>query len=358
MKKTAVSILCTAIAAVAFAAADEARTYAVRTARPEFRTIAQTLVKTGSLIAPTEVLLCPRVSGRLTSTELASGAIAEEGVRVRAGDMVARIDDREFRIARDSASAAVAAARASADEANAEFERTSRLRESNVASEQDFDSARFARDRAAAALAEAEAALARAELDLEETTIRAPFDGVIAERRLHRGAMASTSSVIFRIVATNPLHAIFELPSTALPHLKPGSTRVTMTADAYPGEPVEARVDMVYPAADPVTRTVPVRALIDNPGGRYIPGMFVKGEFALDERENVLTIPFEAVLRIRDRQCVYRVVDGRAVLTDIVTGLRHDAVIEVQSGLSADDEIVVGGLHRLTDGVQVNVVGR
>ena len=99
-----------------------------------------------------------------------------------------------------------------------------------------------------------------------------------------------------------------------------------------------------------------VRALLPNPDGRYRPGMYATGAFALDERADVLVVPFEAVLRIRDRRCVYKVAGGRAVLADVEAGLRHDDVVEIVSGLSEGDEIVVDGLHRLADGAAVRVV--
>lgn len=333
-----------------------AKVFAVRTARPERRTIAQTLVKTGSLAAPAEVSLCAKVPGRLVSTALDDGTPVEEGTRVRKGDAVARLDDREYRIARDSAKAAAEAARALAEDAASEFARTEKLRAAKVSTEQEFDIARFARDRTAAALAQAEGGLAKAELDLEECVVRAPMDGVVAAKRLHPGAMVSASSEIYTVVATDPLRALFEVPTTALPLLRPGETKVRVTVDAYPDDPADLVVDEAYPAADPATRTVTVRALLPNPDGKFRPGMYATGAFALDERADVLVVPFEAVLRIRERHCVYKVAGGRAVLADVETGLRHDDVVEIVSGLSEGDEIVVDGLHRLADGAAVRVV--
>ena len=336
--------LAAALVAGAAAAQDPAeKVFAVRTARPERRTIAQTLVKTGSLAAPAEVALCAKVAGRLASTSLDDGTPVEEGTRVKAGDAVARLDDREYRLARDSAKAA------------REFERTEKLRASNAVSEREYDVARFARDRTAASLVQAEGGLAAAELSLEECVVRAPMDGVVSAKKLHPGAMVSAASEIFGIVATDPLRALFEVPTTALPLLKPGETKVRVTVDAWPDDPVDLVVGEAYPAADPATRTVTVRALLPNPDGKFRPGMYVTGAFALDERADVLVVPFEAVLRIRDRHCVYKVVGGKAVLSDVSVGLRHDDVVEIVSGLSDGDEIVVDGLHRLADGAAVRV---
>lgn len=349
--------LAVALAAGAAAAQEPAeKVFAVRTARPERRTIAQTLVKTGSLAEPARVALCAKVPGRLAATALDDGTVVEEGTRVKKGDAVARVDDREYRIARDSAKAAADAARALAGDAAAEFARTEKLRASNVSTEQEFDAARFARDRTAASLVQAEGALAAAELDLEECAVRAPFDGVVASKKLHPGAMVSSSSEIYTIVATDPLYALFDVPTTALPLLKPGETKIRATVDAYPDDPVDLVVAEAYPVADSATRTVTVKALLPNPDGRYLAGMYATGAFALDERADVLVVPFEAVLRIRDRRCVYKVDGGRAVLADVAVGLRHDDVVEISSGLADGDEIVVDGLHRLSDGAAVRVV--
>ena len=349
------SLLLLSVAALADEPGSE-RIFAVRTARPQRRTIAQTLVRTGSLAAPAEVALCAKVPGRLASVAGEDGRRIEEGVRVRAGEMVAKLDDREYRISRDAAAAAVAAARAEAESAAREFSRTERLRGSGVATEQEFDGALAARDRTAAALAQAESALAAAELNLEETVVRAPMDGVVSARRLDPGAMVTGASEILTVVATDPLHVLLDVPTTALPLVRPGETKLRATVDAYPDDPFDLVVGEIYPTADSDTRSVTLRALLPNPDGRCLPGMYVKGEIALDERPDVLVVPFEAVLRIVGRRCVYRVVDGRAALTDVRVGLRHDAVVEIAEGLSPDDEIVVEGLHRLTDGAAVRVV--
>lgn len=332
------------------------RTFAVRTARPERTAIADVLVKTGELAAPARVKLCAKVSGRLAETRLADGTEVSEGTRAARGDVLARIDAREWRVKRDAAAAAVAAAKAESESAAREFARLERLRETGAATQQEFDAALAARDRSAAALAGAECDLAAAGLDLSECEVRAPFDGVVESKSLHPGALVSPSGEIFGFVATDPLHALFDVPTTALPLLKPGETKVGVSVDAYPGETVPLVVEEVFPTADAATRTVRAKATLPNPSGKYVPGMFATGTFALGERDGVLVVPFEAVLRIEGRRCVYKVESGRAKLVDVETGLRRDEVVEIVSGLSDGDEIVVDGLHRLADGVPVRVV--
>lgn len=332
------------------------RRYAVRTAKPSRTTIANVLVKTGSLASEAEVRICSKISGRLAETSLDDGTSVSEGVRAKKGDVVARLDSREWRVKRDAAAAAVAAAEAEAGAAAREFSRTERLRASGTATQQELDSALAARDRTAAALEEARCGLAAAELDLSECEIRAPFDGVVVSKALHPGAMVSPSDEIFGFVSTDPLRALFDLPTAVLPLVKSGETKVGVAVDACPGETAQLVVDEIFPSADASTRTVRVKATLPNGGGKYFPGMFATGTFALDERKDVLTVPFEAVLKIEGRRCVYKAVDGRAVLADVTTGIRRDEIIEIVSGLSDGDEIVVDGIHRLADGAALRIV--
>ncbi|MBQ7667402.1 MAG: efflux RND transporter periplasmic adaptor subunit [Kiritimatiellae bacterium] len=332
------------------------RTFAVRTARATRRDISETLVSTGSLAANAEVSLRSKVAGRLAATRLDGGENVREGTRARALQVLAEIDDREWSAKVDAAKASVAAAEAEAADAGREFVRAGSLRAANAISESEHDAALARRDRAAAALAEARSALKMAQLDLEECAVRAPFDGVVTRKSSHPGAILTVSDEIYGFASIDPVEAVFDVPTAAMPLLKAGKTRVRVAVDAYPGEPLDLVVAEVFPVADPDTRTVRVKALVPNPDGRYLPGMFATATFALDERSGVLVLPFEAVLKIQGRRCVYKVQGGKAVLADVETGLRHDEVQEIVSGISEDDEIVVDGIHRLCDGASVSVV--
>ena len=113
--------------------------------------------------------------------------------------------------------------------------------------------------------------------------------------------MVPASSVIYTIQQINPLRILLDVPTTVYPLLKSGETRVSVVIDAYPGAPVDLKIDEVYPTASTTTRTVTIRCDLPNPDGLYAPGMFVTGSIALNERENVLVVPYDAVLRTIDR---------------------------------------------------------
>ncbi len=354
MKTSSISLFIACAVASLAAASDEV--YAVRTVKPGRRTIAQTLVKTGSLDSPASVELCAKESGRLETAAGPDGAVLEEGSVVKRGERVATLDARPFKAARDASAAALESAKVALADAEREKTRTAGLFEDGTATRQELDAAETALGAAKAAVARAEAELTQAELALAETEVLSPMDGVISAKHLHPGAMVTPSVPLYTIVATDPLRVLLDVPTTAYPLVKPGVTTISATVDAYPGETVKLKVDRIYPTADADTRTMTVRALLPNPDGKYAPGMFVRGEIALDERADVLVVPMNALLRNVDRYSVYAVENGIARLHDVTIGVRYDDVMEIVSGVDPDDELVTDGMYRLADGVAVRVV--
>ena len=151
----------------------------------------------------------------------------------------------------------------------------------------------------------------------------------------------------------NPLRFQMALPTTIFASLAPGKTHVSIEVDAYPDQPIDAIVSRVYPVADDATRTVRVEMTVDNADGRLVPGMYAVGAVDLDRRENVLCVPFDAIIKNDKERIVYRVADGVAHAVKVKLGVRSDAIVEVVEGLSETDEIVLAGQHRLTDGAKV-----
>jgi membrane fusion protein (multidrug efflux system) len=115
---------------------------------------------------------------------------------------------------------------------------------------------------------------------------------------------------------------------------------------------------MVYavdPRIDPASRRVPLRARIENPGGRLKPGMFAEVALVLAVRDNALWVPEQAIVPTTSVPYVYRVVDGKAVMTQVETGSRRPGFVEIVDGLQAGDVVVTEGQTRLFDGAQVMV---
>jgi membrane fusion protein (multidrug efflux system) len=179
------------------------------------------------------------------------------------------------------------------------------------------------------------------------------MDGVVSKRTVEPGTLLSAGNEIAVVTQTDPLRFQMDVPTTRFSDIKAGVTPISITVDAYPGEAVETVVSRVYPVADASTRTLRVEALLENSNGKYVPGMYAVGSLALGLRENVLCVPFDAVVRNGPERIVYRVEGDVARAMRVTLGIRDDAVVEVVDGLSEEDEIVLEGQHRLTDGVKV-----
>ena len=352
-KKTLIHLLFVIAPLCAVLAQDQGRVYIVRTGKPTRQTIAQSIRKTGSLVSPAEVAISAKVGGRLLKLELADGTRLEEGVRVKAGDKIAEIEARDYRAQLEAAKATVASAEATVKDAKREFDRANTLFKEGTATEQERDQAEASYERAVAALAQAKAQAEIADINLDETVITAPMDGVVTKRAVEPGTLLTAGAQIATITQMNPLRFQLALPTTLFASLAPGKTHVSIEVDAYPGQPIDATVSRVYPVADDATRTVRVETTVDNAAGRLVPGMYAVGALDLDRRENVLCVPFDAIIKNDKERIVYRVADGVAQAVKVKLGVRSDAIVEVVEGLSDNDEIVLAGQHRLTDGAKV-----
>jgi membrane fusion protein (multidrug efflux system) len=126
--------------------------------------------------------------------------------------------------------------------------------------------------------------------------------------------------------------------------------------DAYPGEEFKGRVYAVEPVVDERTRTIAMRARIPNNRFKLKPGMFVRVAVTLDNRPNAVIIPEEAIWPQGKSSFVYRVIDGKAMLTKVEIGNRSPGSVEILKGLAANDMVITDGQMKLKDGAPVSVI--
>ena len=125
--------------------------------------------------------------------------------------------------------------------------------------------------------------------------------------------------------------------------------------NAYASREFDGKVKYIGDLLDPDTRTVRVRVAIDNRDGLFKPGMFARVSLVLAQRENALLVPEQAIVPRGDGQFAFRVVEGKARLTKVETGLRRPGEVEVTSGLEAGQTIVADGQLKLQDGAAVSL---
>jgi membrane fusion protein (multidrug efflux system) len=145
------------------------------------------------------------------------------------------------------------------------------------------------------------------------------------------------------------------VPEQFLSTLRPGLT-VQAQSTAYSDSTFDGRVASIDTRVDPTTRSVAIRALIDNRDGRLRPGMFMTVKLVRPEGQ-ALMLPEQAIVPENEKHFVYVVADGKAQKREIKIGRRRPGEVEVLQGLSAADGVVIDGTQNLRDGVPVRVQG-
>ncbi len=333
---------------------------AVRTAVATPGTIAEKLHFTGELTSPLEVLIAAQAQGRLDKLELPGGQETTEGVEVRRGEVIAEVDHRDLEAQLALARAQVRQSEAALADKTRERRRLEALFAAEVATEQARDAAVAAHESAEAALEQARAQEQLAQVRLDESYIRAPMDGVVAERFVDPGAMVGPTTPILRLVRMSPLRLTIALPARLLPVLREGETPVEVQTDVHPKRIFRCKVHRIFPTVDTRTRTAQVEILLENErdNGQWLlrPGMYATAEIGMALREDALMVPAFSVIRVLDRQIVF-VVDGdTARAKEVTVGIRGGDQVEILAGLDPGDEYVVMGQNKLTDGVKVERV--
>ncbi|GIZ53594.1 efflux RND transporter periplasmic adaptor subunit [Noviherbaspirillum aridicola] len=290
----------------------------------------------GTLRSNEAVMLRPEVAGRITRLNFSDGAQVRKGQVLVAFD--ASVNQAEVR-----------QARAELGIARANFERNADL------AKQKFISDR-ARDESQANVQVLEARLALAEARLSKLEIRAPFSGVVGIRNVSVGDYVKDGADLVNLEDISSVKVDFRIPERFIDMVKRGQS-LEVAVDALPGKPFLARVEAIDPQIDSNGRAALLRGRIDNPEGRLKPGMFARVRLILSERENALMIPEEAIVPQGDKVTVWKLADGKAVRTEVRTGLRREARVEITEGLRAGDQVIVAGQVRLSrDNTPVRVI--
>ncbi len=304
----------------------------------EQRAMTDDVTAVGSLVSNESVVLRPEVAGRISVIRFRDGAA------VRKGDVLVELDAAVQR-------AELQQAQASLRLADANIRRTEDLFARKFVSQSSLDTAR-------SQLEVARATTALAQARLERTQIRAPFAGVVGIRDVSPGHFVKDGDALVNLEDIATLKVDFRLPELYLGRIRAGQT-LEVSSDVLPGERFPATVDAINPLVDAQGRAVVLRARLQNAQGRLRPGMFVRVRLILDQRADALLVPEEALVPAPGNvQFVYRVVDGKAQRTEVKTGMRRDAMVEIVAGLLPDALVVTAGQLKLRDGVPVQIVQR
>ncbi len=287
---------------------------------------------TGQLLAKEHAKIAAEVGGRITEV------LIDEGARVEAGAEVLAIDPERRSLERDSARARVEEARESLREQEREYRRMRDLRASKVASQTQLDQAETDLKLAKSRLLAAEAQLGVVERALRDATVTAPFSGLIARRTVSRGEFVAPGQELFELVSLDPIEVEFRVTEVDSGRVALGQT-VGVRVSPFPDETFGATVTFVSPTIDTRTRTLRVKAQLENPEGRLRPGLFARVDLGISAREGVPMVLEEAILQRADGAVVFRA-NG-----DEPRGARRHRDRRVPRGLRRGGEGARAGRH-------------
>lgn len=287
---------------------------------------------TGRIEAVQAVELKPDEPGRVVAL------LFQEGQAVDSGTPLLRIDAELLRAQADRATA-------DWDLARQQLERVRRLRADNAASPADME-------RAEAAARAAEAALRVLQLQVERTTVRAPFGGVVGQRFVSVGDYVTSGTRLLALHTMDPQRAVIEVPERYAGDLRIGQT-VEFTVAAHEGRTFRAQVEFIDPVVQVSSRTIVVKARAANPGHVLKAGMFIEARLATASRSGAVVVSEDAVQPLRTTNVVWAVVDGKASRRQVQLGVRSTGTVEILSGVTAGELVVVGGLERMNEGMPV-----
>jgi len=350
-----------------------------------------TISASGSVEARETVALPFQVAGR------AARVYVDEGMAVKTGQLLAELDPREHEFGVQAASAQAAAARASLDKAEAgarpqevaqakanldrwqdEYSRMKTLFDKNSLAPADFHKIEAAyiaakeqyslalegarkEDKAAARdlLEQARAQEGLARKHLSETKLTSPLDGVVVRKEINPGEVVGSGRPVFVIMALHPVKIRLAVPEAEVDRVRPGQM-VAVRIPSLGEKQFEGRVEMVGFAAEPQSRTFPVKAVVPNPLLLLRAGMVAEARIETNSKIQALTVPGEAI--VRDPQgatlvYIHSPDKKRAYQRRVELGTVYGREIEVTKGLAAGEKIVISGQHQLTEGALVSAAG-
>jgi RND family efflux transporter MFP subunit len=321
---------------------------AIETTAVVERQVAMTVRSSGTFVADESSDVTPQVSGSVVETPVSVGD------RVRAGQLVVRLDDRNAQLELNHAQAMLQQVEAQAQNAKVEAARNKDLVASGDISKSAYEKIATQLLTADAAVAQARARVALAEKAVADTRIVAPLDGHISARPVAVGEWVNTSSKLVTIVRIRPIKLELQVQEAYAARLRTGMT-VRAETPAFPGVVFAGTVAAKNPSLDPASRAMTVEVKFPNDDQRLSPGMFGTADIALSETEKALFVPQAAIAPIANGESsmVY-VVDGTTARVRVVQlAGTEDGFTRVVAGLESGVVVATSALSQLFDGASV-----
>lgn len=276
------------------------------------------------------------------ATGIVQTILVEEGDEVEAGQLLAQLDHerQQYSLAKE---------KAELNRLNSELKRMEELFSRQLISADVFEKLKWQHDALTASVD-------MAELALKETEIRAPISGVVSRRYAKVGQLVNQHATqsLFHIVSNKQLEAVIYLPEQQLGQARLGQNANLQFAGMLP---FTAELVRLSPVVDASSGTVRATLKVDNSEQKLKPGMFAQVQLQFDVKPNALLLPKRSVMSTDNNQTVFVInADNKVVRQAVNLGYQSDTSVEILSGLSAGDQVVIAGQSALKDDSLVNVV--
>jgi RND family efflux transporter MFP subunit len=347
------------------------------------RPIARFIRATGSLMAEEEADVAAETAGRVVAAGIERGTPVAQGaelIRLSSTETDAQLKEAEANAAQIEARLGIAMggtfdlnavpevqnAKAGADLAQAEFARIKSLLDQRVVSQSEYDQRRTqaeaarqqheaAKNGAAQQYQALQAARARVSLARKaftDTVVRAPFDGVVAQRLVTVGDYVTKGMKVAIVVRVNPLRVQLTVPEQAVSSMAVGQP-VTFEVDAYPGRQFEGKVKYVSPALQADQRALTVEALVPNPDGVLKPGLFATARIEQPGRTPGVLVPATSVQVTSGTSRVYVIAGDHVEERIVTTGETVGDLLEITKGLKTGERVATKNIAQLADGIRI-----
>lgn len=289
----------------------------------------------GSIEAWTTLNLLAKINGTVEEV------LVREGQVVKKGDILARIEENDYRIAVDRARAAFELARA-------EFERDRAIYAKGVIPTAEFDANRTRMETA-------KADLDNAELQLSRCTITAPMHGIVRKIDAKVGLQLAVGDPLAEILEIDRLKAVVGIPESEVAAVR-GLKTVDISLQALGNRTVTGTVHFLSSSPETVARLFRLELAIDNPQGEILPGMFIRADVVKKTVTDAVVVPFYSVISRNDEQYAFIEKDGIAYRKPVKLGIMEKWLVEVTDGLAVGDRLLVEGHRDVEDRQKVKVV--
>ncbi|MDD8057866.1 MULTISPECIES: efflux RND transporter periplasmic adaptor subunit [Shewanella] len=341
MKKLAIPLLCIATLSACSGEAEQTKeeekfAIPVETALVETGNVSSFYSTTATLEAPEESHVMSRIAGIVELINV------EEGDRVTKGQVLAVIDAKRQRYDFNRSEAEVQII-------EQELNRLNKMTNKEFISQDALAKLEFN-------LQAAKAQRDLAELQVKESLITSPIDGVIAARHIKLGNMAKEFQELFYVVNQDQLHGILHLPEQQLASLRIGQHASIIQQQSNHTAAIDAKVLRISPIVDAQSGTFKVTLAVPNQNAALKAGMFTRVELKYDTHQDVLTVPYNALINQDNTQALYVVKDAKAERREVSLGYRENNTVEIVSGVSAGEQIVIRGQQNLKDQSLVEII--